>query len=1454
MAFGSFFGLNFLFGDRDGNMLIGGNGRDYGFGRGGDDRFFGGRGNDVFFGGRGFDTAVYSGSINDYSISRFGSRITKVQSLNNSVSDSGRDTLFSTEALYFEADDYTFFLNGTNNAVLAADDAVASGENGVSFAASDLLSNDQEFDGDAIEVTAVAATSASGSAVTLIDGLVSYNPGNQFDHLQLGETATDTFTYTVDDGKGGSDTATVTITIHGENDAPRIELPAALDVLENTTAVATVAATDVDSADLSYSISGTDAALFTIDEATGELNFIAAPDYETPADQNGDNSYDITVTVSDEDGGVSSQDVVINVQDVVEIPPITARINEIHYDNAGGDQGEFVEIRVNAGDDISQATVELYNGSNGNTYATTALADLEMTTDGEFDYYVWNRPTNGIQNGAPDGLALSNGGDVIEFLSYEGTLTANNGTAAGQTSTDIGVAENGGTEVGHSLQRELDGSWRAETEANTSGAANIQAPIAITDLRINEFHYDNAGGDQGEFVEIRVNAGADASGVTLELLNGSSSQRRVYRDMDLSEATVTSDGEFDYYVVATPGIQNGGPDGLALGLDGELVEFLSYEGTFTAVDGLAAGETSTDIGVFEPTDTEVGNSLQRGADDAWFAPFANTAGEANISGTSAVTDLRINEFHYDNEGGDAGEFVEIRVNSGADVSGLELEFVNGNNGSVYNSFTAAEMNVTTDGEFDYYVIELPENGLQNGGPDGLALGLDGELVEFISYEGTFTATDGLATGVTSTDVGVSESNSTSIGHSLQRDADGVFQAAAANTLGGENGSGGSGDGGTGGGDQPEIQLISTIQGTGRESTFVGAQTRVSAVVTKIESNGFWLQEEDSDADDNALTSEGIFVFSGGGVAVELGNLVEVTGTVDEFFGLTQIDTVTNVNVVNPNAPTPTAAQIILDPTTAQNFEAVEGMLVSVTSGAPDPLTVITNFNLDRFGQIEISAGVQYQPTQLFDAQTQADEIADLAQANENARLLLEDSNNAQNPSEFAYLPGGPGDNGNGILDAGDNFGEGGSTLRLGAEITAPVEGVLSFSFGNYQLRVTETLQIDEATNSGARQDAPADVGGDIQVASINVLNYFTTLDQGSNGTGPNGTLDPRGADTAEELVRQTEALVEMFQGTGAEAFAIQEIENNGFGEGSAIATLVDELNNAEESIGTYGFANPTEGLDSEFLGTDAITTGIIYDTAKLRLVHSEFIVFEEASAATTFDLAEPLNAVSSRDVGDFQRNRPSVAATFEDIETGETFTLVSSHFKSKGDSNLQDVVDQAQSAVDAGSTEVTQAQIDALVADPNFDQGNGQGFWNQVRADAAAELTDWLENDYNGGGTENYLLLGDLNAYAKEDPVQVLTDDKGLTDLIDTFIGQDNAYSFVFDGQRGALDHGLADDSLAAFVTGATEWHINADEPDLLNYDNSFNDDRFIADGPFAASDHDPLIIGLDLDGPDAII
>ncbi|MHA7774967.1 ExeM/NucH family extracellular endonuclease [Roseibium sp. M-1] len=1440
-------GNDTVFAGRGNDRIDAGKGDDTVFAGSGDDWIRGGKGNDYIDGGRGFDTAAFDGSIFDYDINlcrNWFSTTALVTRLGNAGRPVEVDYLTNVEALHFAEEDYTLYLDGRNNQVLAQDDVAATDEDtALTLAAADLLANDTDFDGDMLTVTGGDAVSALGAAITFADGQIVYSPAGSFDALKEGESVTDSFTYTVDDGRGGATTATVFVTVTGTNDAPALELVSSTDYAENgTQVVATATASDVDSDGVTFSLSGVDAELFTIDPVSGEIRFKSAPDYEVPSDTDGDNSYDLIVTATDTEGAASSQALTVNVTDVQEIPDVDARINEFHYDNAGGDVGEFVEIRTAAGDDVSFLQIVLMNGSNGSEYGRIDVSTLDKTSDGTHDYYVWNLAANGLQNGAPDGIALVNGGAVLEFLSYEGTFEASIG---GQlvTSTDIGVEESGSTEVGFSLQRNEDGSWN-EASAETKGAAN-EAPGVELNARINEFHYDNAGGDVGEFVEIRVNAGADVSELDVRLINGNGGA--AYNLAAVSTLTMTTDGTYDYYVWDLPanGMQNGAPDGIALVNAGEVVGFLSYEGAITTViEGVEV--TSTDVGVAEDGDTAIGDSLQRNGDGSWNAAAPETKGADNSGGSVPLTEARINELHYDNAGVDVGEFVEIRVNANADVSGLQVQLINGNDGASYSSIDLAALNHTSDGTYDYYVWEPAS--IQNGSPDGVALVNGNNVVEFLSYEGSFDA-EIAGTTVTSTDIGVGETNSTEVGFSLQRNEDGSWNNPAAETKGAAN----SGGGGT----DPTAHFISEIQGSGSASLLVGNYVLVSAVVTYTTGNGFFLQEEDVDADGNALTSEGIFVFTGGAPTVIAGDVVDVAGTVEEFFGLTQLGGVTGITKTGTTT-LPTAASIQLSQI-SKNFEQYEGMRISVTSGVTDErLTIIENFNFDRYGEITVSAGTQTQATQLYDAQTQADEIAAHVEANTNNRIVISDGVSIQNPDSYAYVANTTaGDDGDGILSAGDDFTAGGPTLRLGAELNSAIEGVLTYDFGEYKILVDGTLDIDEATNSGARQQTPDDVGGEIQVASFNVLNFFTTF---SGGTGPNGDLDPRGADNQAEFDRQTAKIVDAMIKTGAEVFALQEIENNGFDDASAIAALVDALNAKALADGTgavYDYVNPLGG--DGYLGTDAIMTGMIYDTTKLSLIHADALTFAESSSSDTWAIAEFLNGyVSSSDqLGNFQRNRPTTVATFQD-ENGEVFTLASNHFKSKGDSGLVDLAEGVQSALDngsvpAGEVAAVQAALAGLLADPNYDQGNGQGFWNQVRADAASELTAWLDSTYkdalSGLGIDDadYLLMGDFNAYAEEDPVQAVRDGAGYTDLVDLFIGQDEAYSYVFDGQQGTLDQALATGSLASQVTGLTEWHINADEPDLLNYDQSFTDAGFYNEDPFAASDHDPVILGLNL-------
>ncbi|MGR3360288.1 MAG: ExeM/NucH family extracellular endonuclease [Paracoccus sp. (in: a-proteobacteria)] len=633
-------------------------------------------------------------------------------------------------------------------------------------------------------------------------------------------------------------------------------------------------------------------------------------------------------------------------------------------------------------------------------------------------------------------------------------------------------------------------------------------------------------------------------------------------------------------------------------------------------------------------------------------------------------------------------------------------------------------------------------------------------------------------------------------------------------------------------DDTTITRISAIQGSGAATGMPGAEVTVEAVVTGIITNaagaqvGYYLQEEDGDSDGDAATSEGIYVYSGQPVAV--GQQLRLTADVSEFSGLTELSNVRDLAVLQTGVPLPAVTLITLG--MSAGFEAYEGMRVQLVTGSEDPLTVVTNFNLDRFGEIQVAEGNLVQPTQIYDAQTQAAEIEALARANAAGRLTIDDSSTAQNRDTITMIDSGDGT----PLTAADPLTAEGPTLRLGSQLP-DVTGIMDERYGGYRIQVDAPLQV--IADTGQRPAERPDVGGDLQMASFNVLNYFTTLDVAGAGTGPNGDLDPRGATTAEDLVRQTDKLVAAITRMDAEVLALQEIENNGFGEESAIATLVDALNRAE-GADVWAFVDPGTG----FVGTDAITTGIIYRADQVALKGSAVLDYTESTAATTWDIVRQIQESTGDFVGDFDRNRPSMAASFEAADGGG-ITVVANHLKSKGASGLDSLLDAAMAA------DVDPALIEALRNDPNFDQGDGQGFWNGVRQEAAAELTRWIATDPTGAGSiENVLLLGDLNSYAMEDPVQALKQ-AGLTDLAGAYLGQE-AYSYVFDGQRGTLDYGLASQGLLDNVTGVAEWHINADEPDLFSYSSAFNNAGFYNADPFAVSDHEPILVGVTLDKP----
>ncbi|MEL6614512.1 MAG: endonuclease [Bacteroidota bacterium] len=327
-------------------------------------------------------------------------------------------------------------------------------------------------------------------------------------------------------------------------------------------------------------------------------------------------------------------------------------VNEIHYDNSGSDTGEGVEIAGAAGTNLAGWSLAFYNGSGSSVYSTVSLSGTIPNQQGGYGT-VWFAKS-GIQNGAPDGIALVDAsGAVVQFLSYEGTMTASGGPASGQGSTDIGVSESSSTPSGTSLQLGGTGSasgdfvWEGSQTA-TPGQPNVNQtlgggtpPVAAW---INEFHYDDSGSDSNEGIEIAGTAGLDLSGWSIALYNGNGGS--VYSTINLS-GTIDDEGAgYGARWFAKSGIQNGSPDGFALVDDaGQVVQFLSYEGTMTASGGPASGMTSEDVGVSEGSGSSKNNSLQLTgtgtayADFTWATPQRHTRNTENRGQTFGTAKL-----------------------------------------------------------------------------------------------------------------------------------------------------------------------------------------------------------------------------------------------------------------------------------------------------------------------------------------------------------------------------------------------------------------------------------------------------------------------------------------------------------------------------------------------------------------------------------------------------------------------------------------------------------------------------------------------------------------------------------------------------------------------------------------------------------------------------------------------
>ncbi len=583
--------------------------------------------------------------------------------------------------------------------------------------------------------------------------------------------------------------------------------------------------------------------------------------------------------------------------------------------------------------------------------------------------------------------------------------------------------------------------------------------------------------------------------------------------------------------------------------------------------------------------------------------------------------------------------------------------------------------------------------------------------------------------------------------------------------------------------------IYKIQGSGAKSPYEGQTVSTRGVVTKLNNNGFFLQDAVGDGD--PTTSDGIFVFTSTAPTVAVGQLIQLSAKVTEFnvgsagnagtlaHTLSQLTAPSGIAVLGSGYVV-TPVEVDLNTLPADGLEAYEGMVVTLRG----PLTVQQNYFLARYGQLTLAAGGRLlAPTNIMPAGPDA-----LAMKADNLRraIILDDGSSLQNVNPTPYLGA------DGTVRAGDTL----------ASLTGVVDyGLATSSAGGAGAYKIHPLAAPDFTRTNPRTATPQVSGGNVRIASANVLNFFTTFTNGQTFDGKTGqgcaqggsvsAGNCRGADNLAEFQRQRAKIVANLAGLNADVLGLMEIQNNG---NTALQHLVDSLN-AQVGAGTYAFVpTPAQGT-----GDDAIRVAMIYKPGKLTL-----------------------NGLSISDPDDIN-NRPPLAQGFL-LPNGEKFAVIVNHLKSKG-----------------GCPSSGADTDDGL-----------QGCWTATRVKQAQRLKTFLGTVKSSFGTPQVVMLGDFNAYAKEDPILALTGDGSIVDQVGRFDPAD--YSYVFDAMAGRLDHGFSTVELSPKVVYATSWHINADEPILLDYNLELKQPACASCGPdyytptaFKSSDHDPMVMGLDL-------
>ncbi|MFC5122073.1 ExeM/NucH family extracellular endonuclease [Pseudoclavibacter helvolus] len=616
----------------------------------------------------------------------------------------------------------------------------------------------------------------------------------------------------------------------------------------------------------------------------------------------------------------------------------------------------------------------------------------------------------------------------------------------------------------------------------------------------------------------------------------------------------------------------------------------------------------------------------------------------------------------------------------------------------------------------------------------------------------------------------------------------------------------------------ELVSIAEIQGSGSASPLVDQTVTTEGVVTAVYAEGglggFNIQTPGSVDPSTHRASTGVFVYGPAAAApVSVGDRVAVTGRVSERFESTQISA-SSVEQLAGGPEHVVEPVSVAWPETDEERERYEGMLLAPAG----TYRVSENYALNQYGEVGLSVGERLLVTPTEVGEPGSAEAVAQAEYNEAHSVILDDGAS----TDFLRREGGSMIN----ADIPLPYLSIETPVTVGATATFTEPVVVHYSFDSYRFQPATTLTGSDTAPvrfSDARETEPEPVGGNLQLGTFNVLNYFTSLgvdycapdqsytDRDGNPISANGCL-PRGAWDEENLARQEAKIVAAISQLDADIVALEEIEDSSdFGK-DRDAALIDLVAALNESAGTLRWAHVPSPAEVPSTGDDVIRTAFIYQQANVEVVGSSTILDDPA----------------------FINGRAPLAQTFADPTTGSEFIVVANHFKSKGGSGDGDNADNDDTVGPAGAV----------------------GGWNGDRTRQAQALVGFTDAQREAHATDLVFLTGDFNSYSQEDPMRVLADAgfENLGDARNRTAGEPGVvgteYSYNFDGAVGSLDHILASGAAADQVTGADVWTINAYEQVGIEYSrNNYNVTQLYSVDVSRSSDHNPFLIGLDFTG-----